>query len=194
MRRKIFLMLLMMLVFFSMVACTKAKSDEEAKVENITSTAQKTEKNIKEEQSKLDEVSSNSNEVKRTEEIKNEKVVTEPAEEKITDSNADVIASTTLYEDTDIVIANELFEKFGRKTLLKGNVINLKDYCDWDSFSEWTKVELLTGIMQKIELNDSVPDLSDPSIIFNVFDEADMVFEVTKSLGDTYCLSCFVKK
>lgn len=190
-------------------AAPEAKKDEPSKSEEssseVVASGEVTEEN--------NEVKSadNGNEEKepeKSEEVKNEEAVNEPAanepanaepaKEEITASNADVIASTNLYNDTDVAIASELVKNFGRKTLSKGDAINLRDYCDWDSLSHWTKVELLTGILKKIELNNLNnlnEDINNASFVLNVFEEADIVFEVAKiPWGNDYCISCFVKR
>ena len=238
MKRKISLIMVMTLLVFSMVGCGKAKSNDDAKVDN--STTQKTESVTKKEQvttevkkdepSKSEEASSevvasgevkeDNNEVKpadnggevkepeKSEEVKNEVVSTEPAatepakeeptkaetpKEEINSTNADAIASSNFSSDTDEAIANELVKNFGRKTVSKGEVINLRDYCDWDSFSSAFKGEFLTGIGNDFELNYE-HDLNDPSFTFNAFDKADMVFEVSVSRRGSHRLSAYAKK
>lgn len=196
-------------------AATEAKNDEPSKAEEssseVVASGEVTEEN--------NEVKSadNGNEEKepeKSEEVKNEEAVNEPAaaepavnepaanepanaepaKEEITSANADVIASGTIYNDADFAIAKELEKNFGRKTLSKGDVINLRDYCDWDSLSERSSTEILSLIIKYIELCDNYRDLSDASFVFNVFDEADIVFSAKIVRGSSYCLSCYVKR
>lgn len=192
-------------------AATEAKKDEPSKSEEssseVVASGEVTEEN--------NEVKSadNGNEEKepeKSEEVKNEEAVNEPAvnepvanepanaepaKEEITYANADVIVSTTLYnKNTDIAVATELATNFGRRTFSKGDTFDLRDYCDWDSLDEITSATLLTGIGRKIELDEQHRDMTNTVVTFNVFDEADIVFEVKKVRGGGYCLSCYVKK
>lgn len=184
MTKKGSLILVAIILAFSIAGCGNAKSDDNAKADSTTSAIQKTEQAVteakNEESSKLQEVSS-------------EAVTVGEEKDEITSSNADAIASANFTNDEEEAIANELVKNFGRRTLSKGDVIDLRDYCDWDSFSSPFKGEFLTGIGNDIELNYE-HDLNSPIFTFNVYDEADMVFVVGVSRRGSHHLSAYVKK
>ncbi len=238
MKRKISLITVMTLLVFSMVGCGKAKSNDDAKVDN--STTQKTESVTKKEQvttevkkdepSKSEEASSevvasgevkeDNNEVKpadnggevkepeKSEEVKNEVVSTEPAatepakeeptkaetpKEEINKNNCDKAVSFEIGADSDIDIVNDLISRFGVKSVSKGDVINLSEYCDWDALSSSLKSGILNGIGTSFELN-SNHDMNDPSFVFNVYDSANLAFGIEVNRRNNKILAFYCKK
>ncbi|MDD5828041.1 MAG: hypothetical protein PUD10_02620 [Lachnospira sp.] len=129
----------------------------------------------------------------KEEPAKEEPAKTDNVKEEITSMNADKIVSGNFTNDTDEAIANEFVKNFGRRTLKKGDVIDLRDYCDFDSFSDSFKAEFLTGMANDIEENYN-HDLNSTVFTFNVFNEADMVIVVGVTRRGTHHCSAYVKK
>lgn len=174
MKSKIYLAVVMVIFAFSIAGCSNSKVEENVKDGNITRITEENSGNI-----------TTTAEVSKDETKKEEKTVA---------FKADKTVSFELSDESDLAIAKELKEKFGKKTVSKGDVIDLSEYCDWSSFSPDFRAGILNGIGSSFELNFEHSQ-KDPSFTFNVYDQAELSFDIkVNSLKQNVLMFYAVKK
>lgn len=174
MKRRLLLMVTMVVMMLSMVGCgSTSQTDNGSSKEETEQSAE-----------------NKNNEVKT--EATTETVTQEPAWKKST-----CTAQTSTKKDTDKAIIDELIKNFGTRKVSRGETIDLREYCDWASFSPEFQNELVTSMKNNFELDKEIDEktpkiTSNPSFVFNAADEAELAMDKREGRSNSRALIIYV--